>query len=118
MGMRVLLLCFSVDNRDSFKQLIDEYVPGVCQDMKDGLFSDLPAMYLLGLKSDLVDTRQVSKNEAKILARTLKIKYCECSAKSGHNVQEIAQRIKDDLLEQIRTPDPKAGEARRWCSIL
>lgn len=38
----------------------------------------------------------------KILARTLKIKYCECSAKSGHNVQEIAQRIKDDLLEQIR----------------
>ncbi len=36
------------------------------------------------------------------IARALKMKYFECSAKLGQNVNEVMESLKDDLLKAVR----------------
>jgi small GTP-binding protein len=125
-GARAVLLCFSIDSRESVLSLINNFLPEVVKaygaNPKASKSAERPVMYLLGLKSDREIARQVSTNEAKIIARALKLKYFECSAKLGQNVNEIMEQMKDDVLKTLRISEPKQPvtpptEARRWCSI-
>ena len=46
-------------------------------------------MVLIGNKIDLIDKRQVTKEEAKELAKQFNVKYYETSCKQGINLYEI-----------------------------
>ena len=59
-----VLLCFSIDDRNSFISLINRFVPELYDVMHK--LAIQPVMYILGLRSDLESTRQVSTIEAKV----------------------------------------------------
>lgn len=69
---------------------------------------------IVGNKSDLAGSREVSYEEAAQLASNYGISYMECSAKSGDNIEgvfgQLAERMKakfiDELIEQPRKADP------------
>ena len=48
---------------------------------------------LLGNKSDLLETRQVTPEEAHDLASTYGVEYMECSAKTGYNIDQAFQKL-------------------------
>lgn len=95
-------------------------------------------IYLVGCKSDLVEnskSREVTPESAREFIETLeydkKIKYCEVSAKTGQNIQELFHSAAKDFLKygcsedksQIEVssvliiPDPKtqAQEKKKKC---
>eukprot|EP00029_Vermamoeba_vermiformis_P009632 TRINITY_DN4873_c0_g1_i1.p1 TRINITY_DN4873_c0_g1~~TRINITY_DN4873_c0_g1_i1.p1 ORF type:complete len:129 (-),score=20.32 TRINITY_DN4873_c0_g1_i1:21-407(-) len=123
-GARAVLLCFSIDNRSSVVDLLNQFLPDIHKAYKSLRPEAQPVMYLLGLKSDLEDKRQVSVIEAKTIARLLKMKYFECSSKLYRNMDRTIESMKDDLLKSgiplseplalPATPDPVN---RRWCLI-
>ena len=77
------LLVFSLSDRSSLDEICAHYEHIL--KIKD--VSTFPII-LVGNKSDLVDEREVSEDEAKNLARDLKIPYIEVSAKMDINVVE------------------------------
>ncbi|KAL3307411.1 hypothetical protein Ciccas_014074, partial [Cichlidogyrus casuarinus] len=78
------LLVFALDDRHSF-ETITEYISTI-RTVKNN--TNLP-MVLVGNKSDLVDKRQVSTEDAQALARSLNIPYVETSARTRANVDKI-----------------------------
>eukprot|EP00029_Vermamoeba_vermiformis_P009633 TRINITY_DN4873_c0_g1_i2.p1 TRINITY_DN4873_c0_g1~~TRINITY_DN4873_c0_g1_i2.p1 ORF type:complete len:129 (-),score=25.49 TRINITY_DN4873_c0_g1_i2:21-407(-) len=123
-GARAVLLCFSIDNRSSVVSLLNQFLLDIHKAYKSLRPEAQPVMYLLGLKSDLDNKRQVSVNEAKTIALVLKMKYFECSSGLFRGVNEVMESMKDDLLKSgiplseplalPATPDPVN---RRWCLI-
>ena len=82
------LLVFSLTNRCSLDQICTHHE--TILKVKD--MSTLP-MIMVGNKSDLVDEREVSDDEAKNLACDMKIPYFEVSAKMDVNVVECFVEI-------------------------
>ncbi len=71
---RAVLLCFSVDDRKSLQTLFDYFVPEMCRAYQCLAPDDpQPVLYLIGLKSDLQDQRQVSTDEAKVKCQKVSI---------------------------------------------
>ena len=81
-GSAGALLVFDLSNRDSFEN-INRWL----QDVKDVARSDVVTL-LIGNKSDLVDKRQVTKEEAEAFAKQHGMKYFETSAKTGEQINE------------------------------
>lgn len=88
-----VLLVYGIDNRSSFNNLEDwmENIQGVINTSKKPII-------LVGNKADLPEEeRKISKEEGEKFAEKYKIKFYECSAKEGINVNEAF----DDLLQQM-----------------
>jgi small GTP-binding protein len=79
-GSAGALLVFDLSNRDSF-----ENIGRWLQDIRDVARSDVVTL-LIGNKSDLVDKRQVTTDEAETFAKTHNMHYFETSAKTGSNI--------------------------------
>ena len=61
---------------------------------------------LVGNKTDLDKTRQVTQLEAKTLATNRHMDWCECSAKTGEGVSDVLELlIRKMLSEYERNPD-------------
>ena len=54
-------------------------------------------IYLVGTKSDLVESRAISEEQIREQAEELRIGYIEVSSKNGHNVDNLFYRIVSDL---------------------
>lgn len=52
---------------------------------------------LVGGKSDLISQRQVFKETGREMARTNKLKFIECSSKTGDNVLQIFQELTEKI---------------------
>jgi GTPase SAR1 family protein len=69
-GVQAVLLCFSIDSRESLVSLFNNFLPGIVKvygaNPKASKSAERPVMYLVGLKSDRENARQVSTNEAKV----------------------------------------------------
>ena len=103
-----VLLVFSVTDRHSF-ELISKLYDKV---LRIKQVVSVPVV-ILGNKTDLPDDeRVVSENEAKNLARDLKIPYFEVSAKAGQNVEESFTQV----VQQIG-PKKKMRSSRNDCLI-
>jgi len=94
------LFMFDLSNKASLDRM-----EGWLKIFREGLLEnkkDIP-MYLIGGKSDLIDERQVSFEEASEVAKTNGFnEYIECSSKTGEN----ADLLFDKITELIAT---KAG---------
>lgn len=106
-GSQAAIIVFSLDSTDSFEdanQWVDELGPH---------FDQMPLLYLVGNKADLVDNRTVKLEEAQERADKMGALYFETSAKTGQNIDElfasIAERIKS--TEKPVDPNPDVNTA-------
>ncbi|XP_071176418.1 ras-related protein Rap-2a-like [Mytilus edulis] len=86
------VVVFSVHDSDSFS-----IAEGFLQYLRNELYSDRPII-LVANKIDLVRKRQISKEEARQLAKEFECKYIETSAVLNHKVDELLV----GLLKQIK----------------
>jgi Ras family protein A len=92
----IILICFSVDNPESFESVEKKWVPEVCH------FCPGVPFLLVGCKTDLRHHRQtidelikdgkrpISKGQGEEMGRRIGAKaYRECSAKNGEGVTQV-----------------------------
>ncbi|OWB80937.1 hypothetical protein B5S32_g5267 [[Candida] boidinii] len=108
------LLVFSLTDRNTFEEISNFY--NQIMRVKGETISFVP-LILVGNKSDLIDERQVGKEEAINLAKQIGSAYIETSAKSGVNVTEafynlvrmiVKGSINGSGLENTIIPDPNS----------
>ena len=65
-------------------------------------------MLLVGNKLDLENERVVSYSEAKELAESWGVEYCEISSKNGFDCQKIIEKITKKVIgiERVYPPSP------------
>ena len=61
--------------------------------------NDQPVMVLCGNKADLIDKREVTKEEANALAEELKMPYFEASALTGDSVNQVFDKIVEEVMK-------------------
>ena len=77
------ILVYSIDNKESF-QHIESWLNDFNQQVPNG------RIFLVGNKSDLEESRKVSKDEGEKFTKENKLNmFFETSAKSGDNVQNV-----------------------------
>ncbi len=92
-GARGAILVFDLANRASFEHVNNWYT-----DLQQNC-GPVPAI-LIGNKADLVQERSVSAEEGKRKADELGLKYMECSAKDGTEVDEAFKDITQQMIEK------------------
>lgn len=102
------LLIYSLLNRQTFNDL---------KAIKDQIVRvknmDTVPMILVGNKSDMFDEREVSANEAKLLAEEWGCPHFETSAKTSSNVDEMFSEI----VRQMKTRQKESGSGG-CCVVL
>ncbi|MHA1341124.1 MAG: GTP-binding protein [Promethearchaeota archaeon] len=81
-GAMGAIVLFDLTNRESF-----DHIPKWIEEVRTNA-GDIP-MLLVGNKKDLVDERQISREEAEELAKELNMYYIESSAKDGTGVGDV-----------------------------
>ncbi|KAI8370964.1 rho3 protein [Blakeslea trispora] len=108
----VYLLCFSVENRDSFENIPDKWLDEVTDQ------GTLAKIVLVALKCDLRQEKSdaVSYEEGLEMARNINaVRYLECSAKHNRGVKECFQETAKVALT-VKTRSPNHGKSK--CVIL
>jgi len=91
-GCHGIVVIFDITNKNSFKNVktwlheVDRYIK-----------EDVPKI-LIGNKSDLINRRRVSFEEANLFAESLCIKYIETSAKDNINIDDIFYNISKNII--------------------
>jgi len=85
------IIVYDVTNRHTF-QSIDYWVEQIQDKAMQGV-----AMLLVGNKSDMREERQVTEEEGRKLAESLKMHWLETSAKSGDNVMQAFQTLMETI---------------------
>ncbi|KAL8992345.1 MAG: hypothetical protein Q9169_007168, partial [Polycauliona sp. 2 TL-2023] len=101
------VICFAVGGPKSFESVLRRWVPEISRYKEKNV-----PIFLLGLKQDLRDDeatmeeylktgkRAVSSEEAEEVRKKISaVAYLECSAKTGHGVQEAFETMVTCLLE-------------------
>ena len=91
-GSQAAIIVFSIIDSDSFEQA--EYW---INELKMH-FTTPPALFLVGNKVDLADSRIISAEQAERKAKEINATYFETSAKNGQNVSELFECIADTLI--------------------
>lgn len=68
---------------------------------------------LVGNKSDLTSDRQVSTEQGKELAESLKLDFVETSAKSNNNVTEVFHKMAGEIRERIAAAPRQESKAKK-----
>ena len=95
-GANLVFLCYDITREDTFRNL-KTWLSDIRQHASEDVL-----IYLIGSKSDLVDDRQVEKEDAIAFCQENNIqKHFETSAMTGHNVEEVFSLAAKDLY--VRT---------------
>lgn len=100
---------YSIDQRRSFDRLKDFYA--LLQRRRIG---NSPPLILVGNKSDLIASREISTRELMIRAEVWEADHIEVSAKTGENTSDIFFI----LLDRLRQQDKPVSKKRRGCVLL
>lgn len=110
------ILTFDITNRESFTQLnsfIEETSSCASQNL---------VLILVGNKSDLDASREVSKDEAESFASAQGLIYIETSAKTSDNVDLCFMTLAEQVLERIENgqinPTDEVSEAFLFLNLL
>ena len=91
-GAHVVFLCYDITREDTFRNL-RTWLNDVRQHASDNVL-----VYLIGSKSDLVDDRQVEKDDAIAFCQENNIaQFFETSSMTGHNVEEVFSLAAKDM---------------------
>ena len=82
-GAHTIVIVFDLSSRVSFEH-IDNWLEQINKYAKENVLK-----YLVGNKSDLVEKREVSTEEAKSVANKYNIPYIETSAKNSTNINDM-----------------------------
>ena len=105
-GAQAAIVVFDLTNKASFLN-IPKWVSGFYE-YANPLFQK--QLVIVGNKSDLVDQRQVSKEEIETFAKINCFEYIECSAKSGDNIEMIFKNIGAKLYDNYKSSDNSKKE--------
>jgi small GTP-binding protein len=113
-GSAGAIVIFDLTSRDSFDNIAQWL-----QDIRDVARADVVAV-LIGNKSDLMDERNVTKEEAEAFAKANSMQYFETSAKSGSNVSNavegvvkiIEKNVNSGAYQADRPPDQTSDFGR------
>ena len=118
---------FSIMDRWTFEH-VNEHVERVLRLAEDMSMVRLPpAIFLIGSRHDMREQRRVDESEGHDLAREFKVRYFECSAKTGHNVNEVfvamVRRVREYRTERhkLQGEQGEQGEERgtkKRCSLM
>jgi small GTP-binding protein len=103
-GSVIAILVFSVTEEKSLGDVKDW-----ADEMKEQT-DEMPVLFVVGNKADLVDERTVTTDQGDSLAKTLNALYFEVSAKSGRGVDELFVRVAEESVKKLQT-DPEAPVA-------
>jgi small GTP-binding protein len=91
-----VIIVYSITERDSFNE-IDVWVRSV----KDNIPGDV-LFFLVGNKSDLEDSRQVSVDEGQEKATAISAAFSETSAKDGSGVDELFVMVGSACFDKLQ----------------
>lgn len=94
-GAHGMIIAFDITNKKSFTN-IERWM----RDVKN-FGSENSIKILIGTKSDLIEERQISKEEIDTLVDELGISYIETSAKENNNINELFVTICKEILINI-----------------
>ena len=92
-GAKGALLVYDISRKSSFDN-IDNWLI----DLRTNGDKDI-IIVLIGNKSDLIDKREVSKEEAELKAEQFNIAFLETSAKSGENIDKAFTEIVEQIYK-------------------
>ena len=92
-GSNGILLIYDVTNRDSFKNL-DNWLEVIENNASDNVLK-----ILIGNKVDLVDDREIKKEEGQQFANRYNMQFIETSAKLDTNVSEAFETLAKLMIE-------------------
>ena len=93
-GAKGVLLVYDITQQVTFNK-----VESFMDKLKDNTDKDV-SVILVGNKCDLEDNREVLKEDGEELAKKLKIKFMEVSAKTGENVEKLFKTLFEDVYEK------------------
>ena len=91
-----ILIIFDVGNKISLNN--SKYW---LKDIKENFFSEDKVIYLVGNKIDL-EKREISREDALIIAKENNLKYFETSAKTGYGIKEVFKEIFIDIYTKYK----------------
>ena len=78
------MICYDITNPDSFGNIAEKWIP------EAKCYAKNAAIIVVGLKCDLVDSRKVLPDDARLLVQRWNLSGClECSALTSDNVQKV-----------------------------
>ena len=93
-GAHAIVLIFSVIDSDSFNN-VRKWITQI----RDSADKDV-ILILAGNKNDCED-RKVDKSEAEELANEFDIKYFDCSAKTGENINKAFEELIETMVKTV-----------------
>jgi len=121
-GSNGIILAFDLTNEYSFK-LLDKWLVEVEKFAPEGA-----PVILVGTKCDLVETRCIEEDVARLFAVENKLQYFETSSKTGENIDGTLNGFINELIEKNRhsfvydgkaaTIAPIMKEESNYCLIL
>jgi small GTP-binding protein len=80
---------------------------------------EMPTLFVIGNKTDLVEERKVLTETGQNVAQELGAHFTEVSAKTGDGIDELILRIAEEAIKKLETgPKPGTVQARRSSVVL
>ncbi|KAH3764686.1 Small GTPase superfamily [Pelomyxa schiedti] len=92
-GAAGVIIVYDITKRKSFSQ-----VPVWMAKVMQNCMTTIPAIVIVGNKSDLKDLREVSYSEGKLLANSVGAPFCEISCLTNENTHEVLQLLYPGML--------------------
>ncbi|KAF7701598.1 Vacuolar protein sorting-associated protein 21 [Cucumispora dikerogammari] len=104
-GAHVALIVFDVTNPDSFKDAMSWI---------NILENEDFIKILIGNKSDLLDERKISRDEAIEVSNKYNVIYYDCSAKTGYGVDDVFECIREVVVKgDVHDEDKLIGMGKK-----
>ncbi len=109
-GAHAAVFVFDVSDRTTFDDLAFWY-EGVRSNVFPAAGGE-PLLLVVGNKSDVRESREVSSEEGAGFARQIGVSYIETSAKTGHNITELFEMVAEQAYERYppRPPVKEVGD--------
>ena len=95
-GANGIILIYDITNKDSFKK-VDFYINEI---KENGFYEGIP-IFLVGNKIDEEYRRVITFEEGARLAKEHGFMFCECSAKTGENIDFIFNKLANEMHQKF-----------------